>query len=333
MKRFLFPFSLILNAVGAIYIFNISQPVHKNQALTTAKGPSKNIVIISPAIHPSLEKIEQGIITSIKKDIPAANISVMNANGKQTLLLAQVQEAVNAKPDAIVTIASQPTQIARELLKKRGSSIPLVFAAVTSPQTADLAYHPQELTGISDKPDYTFTSEILHHLAPNIRSLLLVYNPTESSSLEQERIELESALHTHSIELTPLEIFQTSEIAQKTKNLITKHDAVIILKDNSVASGLDALAKLCDQHGKLLITHDLDSADRGAGLSFGIFEEASGLEAGYIVAQFLNKTISQLPEIGRVTDNHVKINISAATRQNLTINPVELALLRSIIVV
>lgn len=333
MKQFLLPLSLILNVFAAIYIFNFSQPSNKNQAGAASKGSGKNIIIISPTIHPSIEKIEEGIVASIKKDIPGANISVMNANGKQTLLLAQIQEAVNTKPDAIVTIASQPTQLARELLKKRGSSIPLIFTGVTSPQTVGLTYHPQELTGISDKPDYMFTSKMLHHLAPNIRSLLLVYNPTESSSLEQERIELELALRTQGIELTPLEIFQTSEIAQKTKNLITKHDAVIILKDNSVASGLDALAKLCDQHGKLLIAHDLDSADRGAGLSFGIFEESSGLEAGHIVAQFLNKTISQLPEIGRVTDNHVKINVAAAARQNLILNPIEITLLRSIIVV
>lgn len=331
MKRFIFPLSLILNALAAVYIFNMSKPVGKQQEPAVEQHSSKNIIIISPAIHPSIEKIEQGLITSIKKDIPTANISVMNANGKKTLLLAQVQEAVNAKPDAIISITSQPTQLAREVLKKRGSSIPLIFTGVTSPENLNLVAHPQELTGISDKPDYAITGEMLHHIAPQIRSLLLVYCPAESSALEQERVELEAALKPYDITLTSLEIFQTSEIAQKAKNLINHHDGVIILKDNTVASGLDMLAKLCDQYGKLLIAHDLDSADRGAGISFGIFEESSGLEAGEVVAKFLNKTISQLPEITRVSKNHVKINVASAERQKLLLDPVEIKLLRSII--
>ena len=49
----------------------------------------------------------------------------------------------------------------------------------------------------------------------------------------------------------------------KTAPFIEEVDAVLVIKDNTVMSGLDALVKLCDQKGKLLIASDLDSADRG----------------------------------------------------------------------
>lgn len=330
MKRYFLPLSLLLNGVLLLYIFNLSstKPASKN-----VSANNKHVVIISPAIHPSLEKIERGVTTNLEKYLPGAKTTLMNANGKKTLMLAQVQEAISHNPAAIVTIGAQATQLTRETLKKRGLKIPHVFTAVSSPERLGIGYHEQELTGIEEKPDYSLTAELLHHLAPQITSLLLVYNPTEGNSLDQERTLLETALQKYGIQLTTLEVFQTNEIAGKTKNLIAAYHGVIILKDNSVVSGIDGLIKVCEQYGKLLIAHDLDSGDKGAALSFGVFEEAYGLEAGKIVAEALAQTQLHLPPVRRIADDKVKLNIAAAGRQNLTIDLTEIKLLKSIIVI
>jgi ABC-type uncharacterized transport system substrate-binding protein len=74
------------------------------------------------------------------------------------------------------------------------------------------------------------------------------------------------------IQLKTVEIFKTNEILLKTASFIEEADAVLVIKDNTVISGLDVLVKLCDQKGKLLIASDLDSADRGVGYAFGVSE-------------------------------------------------------------
>ena len=330
MKRYLFPLSLLINGILLVYIFNFTPSITSSKSVS---GNSKQVAIISPAIHPSLEKIEKGVTTALEKYLPGTKTILMNANGKKTLMLAQVQEALSHNPDAIVTIGAQATQLTRETLKKRNLKIPHVFTAVSSPDRLGISYQERELTGIEEKPDYSLTAEILHHLAPQLTSLLLVYNPTEGNSLDQERAHLETALQKYGIQLTPLEVFQTNEITGKTKNLIASYQGVIILKDNSVVSGIDALIKVCEQYGKLLIAHDLDSGDKGAALSFGVFEEAYGSEAGKIVAEALAQTQLHLPPVRRIADDKVKLNIAAAGRQNLTIDLTEIKLLKSIIVI
>ncbi len=81
------------------------------------------------------------------------------------------------------------------------------------------------------------------------------------------------------IKLKTVEIFKTNEILLKTAPFIEEADAVLVIKDNTVVSGLDVLVKLCDQKGKLLIASDLDSADRGVPYAYGVSELIYGEEA------------------------------------------------------
>ncbi|MBM3886570.1 hypothetical protein FJ364_01455 [Candidatus Dependentiae bacterium] len=332
MKKALLPISLFINCVLVIYFAVTFHTKSIDVSHNHSSAPQKTIFILSPAVHPSLDQIEKGALASIKKAIPNASIRLMNANGKKTLMLAQVQEAVAAKPDAIITIGTNATQLVHEFIKKRNSNTPHIFTAVANPTELGLVYNQQKLTGITEKPHYAITSNILNHLAPEIRSLLLVYNPSENASLEQESKALTAALQSNNISLFPLEIFQTSEITQKTKPLLAHYDGIIILKDNTVVSGIDGLVKLCEQYNKKLIAHDLDSGDKGAVLSFGSQEKYFGTEAGKIAVDMLLEK-KPLPPIKTLDINHIKINTAAAKRQNLQLKPIEVTLLKSVIIV
>lgn len=331
MKKILLPLSFVLNCLTLGYIFINVQPKNQPTTQETTNTPRKKVIILSPALHPSLNQIEQGTISSLKKYLPGVVITTMNANGKKTLMLAQVQEALSSKPDAIVTIGSYPTQLMREFTKKRNSKVLHVFTAVSTPEKFGVVYNPQDVTGVQEKSDYVFTSSTLNYLTPSLRSLLLVYNPGDGNNLELERQALEVALQVHGIRVTPLEVFQASEISHKIKSLIAQHDAVIILKDNTVVSGIDSLVKVCEQNNKMLITHNLDSAEKGAAISFGAHEKDFGLTAGKIVADGL-LTKQPLPPIYHLNANHVKINTAAAKRQNLQLKPIEITLFKSIII-
>jgi putative tryptophan/tyrosine transport system substrate-binding protein len=333
MKKYVLPLSLALNTLAFLYIFHFAKTPHEDTSSSFKSEVTKQVVIISPAVHKSLEEIECGVIENIKKEYPNAHVTSMNANGKKTLMLAQVQEALNAKPDAIVTIGAHASQLTHEFIKKRNSPVLHVFTAVTNPESLGLTHNPQALTGVEEKSDYQLTSKILNHIAPHVRSLLLVYNPGEGNALERERQELEAALREQGISLTPVEAFASSEIAHKTKSLIAAHDAVVVLKDNTVVAGIDGLVKLCEQHNKLLIAHDLDSADKGAALSFGVKEKAYGLAAGKIVTQAFTEQSKPLPPIQRLDKNHVKINTANMSQQNLQLNQAEIMLLRSVIII
>lgn len=331
MKKMLLPLSFVLNCIMLIYIFTTNQPANQPASQITSNTPRKKVIILSPAVHGSLDQIEQGTISSLKNGLPGVLITTMNANGKKTLMLAQVQEALSSKPDAIVTIGSYTTQLMREFTKKRNSKVLHVFTAVSNPGKFGVVYNPQEVTGVQEETDYGLTSSTLNYLTPNLRSLLLVYNPGDGNNLGLEYQALEAALQVYGIRVTPLEIFQVSEISHKIKSLITQHDAVIILKDNTVVAGIDSLIKACEQNNKMLITHNLDSAEKGAALSFGAHEKEFGLAAGKILADAL-LTKQPLPPIYNLNANHIKINTAAAKRQNLKLKPIEITLFKSMII-
>lgn len=338
MKKLLTAISLIANVLAVAYIFTMT-----NKQAGTAENNSlnknldafagKKIAIISPAVHPSLAKIEQGIVTSIGKELPGAKTLVMNANGQKNLMLAQVQEVLKEKPDAVVTIGAQVSQLTREFIKKRHQKTPQIFTAVSSPELLGLTYDVQELTGLEEKPDYALTSEIVHHLAPELKTVLLVYNPSEGNNLDRDRQDLEAAFASLGIKMVLLEVFQTSEIASKAKNFIRQSDAVIVLKDNTVVCGIDALIKLCQQYHKPLIAHDLDSGDKGAALSFGVFEETYGLEAGIIAANIIKNPTAPLPSISKISKNHIKINTTETAKQGLFLTETTVKLLQAVVMI
>ncbi len=132
-----------------------------------------------------------------------------------------------------------------------------------------------QLTGVKETTDFAKELEILKNKA---QTVLLVYDPS-SPSLISNKEEIETILASMGIQLKKVEIFKTNEILLKVAPFIEETDAVLVIKDNTVITRLDALVKICDQKGKLLIASDLDSAARGAPYAYGISEVIYGEEA------------------------------------------------------
>ena len=142
--------------------------------------------------------------------------------------------------------------------------------------------------------------------------------------------EIEDFLQQKKIALTCVEVFQPSEIYQKTAPFIATTDAVLILKDNTVVSGVNALIKLCNQHHVLLYASDLDSGDKGAGLSFGVHEYDFGVEGALKADLILNKNKkpTDIPT-SRAINMTVKVNATTIHTQGLDLNPMQLFVMQS----
>ncbi len=327
MMKKLVVLSVLLNLGALGYIFFVkSNPTAAGTP--TAQGIPKSVYIISPAVHPSLEKIEQGVIKSLTESGIPFKTTSLNANGQKQLLLAQTQEAVSANPDIIVTIGKNATQLTQETLKKRGSKTPHIFAAVSGPKESGLDYNPHGFTGVVEQCDYALSAQMIAYLAPQVKSVLLVYDPTQGGGLQGEKEALQQALQKRNIALAPLEIFNAHEIRPKASSMITAHNAIVVLKDNTTVASVDVLIKLCEEYKKPLIVHDLDSVDKGAALGFGSEEESYGIEAGKMAAQALKNPSASLPEMAPVSNVRVKVHAVGAEHQGLTLSPEQITLMR-----
>lgn len=247
---------------------------------TPTKDNHCKIAILTPTTHPSLEQIEKGFIETMEKHCRQKfTVKTYNALGNKTLMRSEAEEIAQGDYSLVFTIATQATLTMKEVFEKTKKATPIVFTAVPFPLKQNLiaseASSGNQLTGVKETTDFAKELEILRDKA---KTVLLVYDPT-SPSLTSDKDEIKTILADMGIELQTVEIFKTNEILLKTAPFIEKADAVLVIKDNTVVSGLDALVKLCDQKGKLLIASDLDSADRGAPYAYGVSELIYGQEA------------------------------------------------------
>ncbi len=273
----------------------------------------KRIAILTPASHVSLEKIEKGFIETIEKESNLYEFVTYNAQGNKTLMRSEVEEIYKGNFDLLLTIGTSTTEIATQVFLKKGMSTPIVFTAVN--MTEDFVGN--NVTGVKEILKLDEEINALISLKPNLSKLLLVYNPAEPG-LKKDHEEISSILKNRNISLQVVEVFQTNEIKSKVSPFMDGMDAVLILKDNTLVSGIEILSKLCNEKQILLMASDLDSPDRGAGCGYGVYEYDFGVEAALKAIQILEKGINpgNIP-ITPVSNFKLKFNHEAAAKQGL----------------
>jgi putative ABC transport system substrate-binding protein len=244
-------------------------------SLLKFKKEDCKIAILTPMTHPSLDQIEKGFVDTMEKKCRQKfTVKTYNALGNKSLMRSEAEEIALGGYDLVFTIAAQASRTMKEVFEKKKLSTPIVFTAVEFPLEMDLVAS-EAITGVKETTDFAKELEILRNKA---KTVLLVYDPS-SANLTANKEEIETILTSMEIKLKTVEIFKTNEILLKTASFIEEADAVLVIKDNTVISGLDVLVKLCDQKGKLLIASDLDSADRGVPYAYGVSELIYGEEA------------------------------------------------------
>jgi len=238
------------------------------------------VAILTPMAHPSLEQIERGFVKSLAEgDSKKFKLKTYNALGNKTLMRSQVEEISRGNYDLVLAIGASTARMSKEVFEKKLLSTPIVFTAVPTPMQFDLiaseASSGNQLTGVKETTDF---AKELGFLRNKVKSVLLVYDPSQYS-LEMDKQQIKTILEGMGIELRVAEVFKTNEILMKSSGYIDETDAVLVIKDNTVVSGIDALVKLCEKKEKLLIASDLDSADKGVPLAFGVSEVIYGQEA------------------------------------------------------
>lgn len=280
------------------------------------------IAILTPISHPSLEAAEQGFIETLQKRHPGRFKFVnYNAQGSQTLMHSEIEAIASLDYTLVLTLGSSASQMAIERLDKLKRSMPIVFTCVNDPIDLGIVTNMLKpggrVTGVQELLDFEIELDALLNFKPEIKALLLPYNPCLPGMLkDKERIA--NLLHKRNITLVAVEIFQTNEIKPKVSSFITKVDGVIVLKDNTVVTGLEILVKLCEKQHIPLMASDLDSPDRGAAFGYGVHEKQFGIEAAEKADLILseNRLPGEIP-ITPVKDFTLRINRKAALAQGI----------------
>lgn len=293
----------------------------------TSSEPTHRIAVFTPITHAALQEIEQGFKDTLSKSSALSyEFTTFNANGNKTLQRAQAEEIIHGTFDLVFTIGSSCTQLIAEISRKKHSAMPQVFCSIEDPVgmgiVDSLSSSGNQITGVIEGAMQANDQvKILRALKPDAKRVLLVYDPAATFGMEKERAVLESLLEQANITLQSIEVSQANEISQKASALIANNDMVLVLKDNTVVSGIDSLITLCNRYGVALFVSDLNSGQKGAAIAYGIKEYDSGVGAALKAEQiFAGKKPADIP-ITPIDKLTLVINKNTMKQQNLLLDP------------
>jgi len=329
MKKILIIFGGLLALAGLVALQNNCKQV---AVLDVAV---KKITVLLPAVHPAMDSIEKGFRQTLAQSRKADyQITTFNGNGNRQLMHAQVTQVFDSDADLIFTVGGGLASLVQKASVKKQSHKPIICSAVADPLQLGLVQSftkPEgHVTCIVDKTAFDEQITLLLALKPTTKHVLLVYDVTQGGGLAGERDALAQALEQRGVNLKTLEVATPAEVYAKTAAMIAGCDVVLILKDHTTVSAVDALIKLCNQHGVTLMTSDLDSGAKGAALSFGLEEAAFG-ERGAAVARTILEDGVAVGDIPCQTPgrHYLQINPIACKQQGMVLDGEQLLLLRA----
>ena len=238
------------------------------------------IGITQIASHPALDSAREGFKAAFKEAGIEADFDEKNANGETANANLIANNFVSSKEDLIFAIATNAAQPAAQAT----NDIPVVFAAITDPQSAGIL--KDNVTGVSDRMDVKQQLGLLLKLDSKIKTVGVLYNSSEQNSKVQVE-DLKNAAKELGINIVEKSIVQANEIPQAVDNLVRETDAIYLPTDNLVASVVSLITDKATAAKKMVFGGEAAHVKGGALITQGVSYYEIGKEAGKMAIEIL----------------------------------------------
>ena len=290
---------------------------------TTTEAKVYRIGTTQIVSHPALDAVVEGFKEAMAEEgfVEGENVEydVQNAQGEMATASSIAQKFVSDDVDLILSVATPTSQAAA----KATTDIPIVFSAVTDPVAAGLVKNPDapegNITGVSDMLPLQPHLDLIQSLVPDAQTIGLLYNAGEANSvaLVEKEKELAADLGLETEEATAA---KSAEVQSAAQSLIGRVDAISVLTDNTVVTGLESVVQIAQENDIPLIAGDIDSVKRGAAAAYAFDYKDLGRQTGRMVARILKgQAISDSP-VEYAEDLQLAVNPASAEAMGMTIS-------------
>lgn len=306
----------VLLGVSGLFLF-MAGGFAADKAVLAA--PEKTIGIVLPMDHVALRAIVSGFEESVSKNYPGkVHFEVDNAEHDLNIQRAIIQKFINQKVDLVVAVATSTTQMAINMVKKQ----PILGLAAMIPDSArEKNGLANRLTGVRDEIDSAKQVAFIHAVLPHVKKITLIYS-ADDKVIPEAKTTITVAKE-NGIAVQPLMIQNLSDLYATTQRIDKDSQAIFILKDNTVASGINTLIHNANKRHLPLITSDEGTVSSGAATALGVSEKQIGVEGGELAAKILKgQPMSELP-IQPMKQLIIFLNTKAAAAQGLDIEAIQ----------
>lgn len=292
---------------------------------STSSSSSLNIGIVQIMEHPSLDAARQGFLDALAdngyKEGENLSINYENAQGDMPTLNSIAQSLAGDETDLILAIATPSAQAVANATK--GTSIPVLFTAVTDPVAAGLVESMEKpntnLTGTTDMSPVAEQIKLIKDIDHSVKSVGVIYNTGEINSVVQVELVKEAAKEL-GLDIVEGVATNTHEVDQAAKSLVGKVDAIYVPTDNVAVTALEAIVQVAENNNILLVSAEKDSVYRGTVATIGLDYYKLGRQTGEMALRILSgEGRPQDMPVEVQEQNDVIINLKAAKASNITV--------------
>ncbi len=289
MKRIGTIISLVL---VALVTFVLASCGNKDGGDVYADPNAKTIAVLKYGTHTSLDEIETGVVSTLKSNLSSDyKIITYNCNFDSATI---DQTLTKIKDDDLAAIVAIATPVALAAVN-RFSDVPVIFAAVSDPEGADVV--GKNVTGTSDAMQLNKLIDLAREVKSDTNKFGYIYTTTEANSVSNAKT-LNNLSKSMNFELTTKTINNTSELVE-TFNAIKDSgiEALLVSDDNSVAAGMDTLSNLCATNNIAMYCAADSEVKDGGMMGYSVSYTALAKKTGEQVVEIVKdkKKVSDVP--------------------------------------
>lgn len=264
------------------------------------------IGVLQFADHPSLDAAYEGMKVKLDKIIGSENYRIIyqNAQGENGNNELMARGFVSQNVDLIYAIGTNSAQSAKNATE--GTSIPVVFNAVTDPVSAGLVDSMEQpgqfVTGVSDQSPVEKQLALIKALLPEAKRMGIVYNIGEINSVTQVEVitSFEKDLEVVSIGVTSMQ-----ELSIAIQQLAEKVDVIFNITDNMVVASTANIVDIASKYKVPVLASEDGQLDERILATESLSYFDLGESAGDIICKIL---------VDQVDPNNLSILISDKTK-------------------
>lgn len=289
-------------------------------SIIAADYPEVTVGIVVPIQHQALNDIVQSFEQELVKEYTGKiNFVVKNAQGDINLQRVIIQQFNRDQTDLIVSITTTTTQMVVAIVTKK----PIISLAAEFLESQRQQRTVNNITNVYDESGVAVGVEFCFNVMPDLHKITIVHSA--SDKIMPEVVSFIAAAKVHGIIVQDIMIQQLPELYSASSRIAKDSQAIFILKDNMIASGINTLITIANKKHLPLITSDSATVQSGAALALGVKESQIGIEGAKLAAQVLRGVdISKLP-MKTLDKFSVFINENAAKQQGLNLDLIKAA--------
>lgn len=260
------------------------------------------ICITQYAEHGSLDNCREGFLLGLEEEgfVEGENLTIdfQNSQADSGMSSQIASKFVSENPDLICAIATPSALSCYNAAKD--TDIPIIYTAVTDPETAELVDSNQmpigNITGTSDKLPVDAQLSLIRSILPEAKKIGIMYTTSELNSAATIK-EYKEKAPDYGFEIVDAGISTSADIPLAADNLLSKVDCINNLTDNTVVQGLPTILAKAGEKKIPVFGSEIEQVKIGCLAAAGIDYIELGKKTGQMAAKVLRgeASASEMP--------------------------------------